>query len=114
MITPAGTDCPYYYEDFNRGRETQECRLIERTPNGGVYSTDLCSKCPVPRIVRANACPKMVLEARVHSRFFGLQRMVEVTAFCTRSMSEVEEPEIGCGQCHLEFEGFPVAPSEDS
>jgi hypothetical protein len=40
--------------------------------------------------------------------------MVEVTAFCTRSMSEVEEPEIGCGQCHLEFEGFPVAPSEDS
>ena len=79
-----------------------------------MYSSDLCFKCPVPGIVRANACSKMVLEARVRSRFFGLQRYVEVNAFCTRSMSDVKEPEIGCGQCHLEFEGFPIAPSEDA
>lgn len=114
MITPAGTECPYYYEDFHRGRETQECRLIERTPDGGTYSTDLCTHCPVPGIVRANACSNMVLEARIQSRFFGLQRSVNVTAFCTRTTREVAEPHIGCGECHLEFEGFPIAPSEEN
>ena len=25
MRTPANTECPYYYEDFYRGRSAQEC-----------------------------------------------------------------------------------------
>ena len=106
MITPAGSDCPYYYEDFNRGRALQECRLIERTPNGGSYSPDLCANCRVPRIVLANACPHMILEARVGSSFLGLKKKVEVSAFCTRSEADVKEPEIGCGQCHLDLPAF--------
>jgi hypothetical protein len=113
MITPAGTDCPFYYEDFHRGREWQECRLIDRTPHGGNYTPDLCSKCTVPDIVRANACPKLVLEARVRKGFLGFMRKVDVSAYCTRSMQEVEEPQIGCGQCHLEFPTF-ITSSEDT
>ncbi|MGD2057919.1 MAG: hypothetical protein PVF85_04320 [Anaerolineales bacterium] len=113
MITPAGTECPFYYEDFHRGRERQECRLIERTPNGGTYTPDLCSKCPVPSIVRANACPNMVLEARVKKSLLGIRRKVEVSAYCTRVMEQVEEPQIGCGQCHLEFPDF-ITSSEDT
>lgn len=103
MRTPAGTECPYYYQDFHRGRAIQECRLIERTPHGGNYTPDLCSKCRVPRIVLANACKSLILEARVNSGFFGLRRRVDVNAMCTRMLENVPEPEIGCGQCHLEL-----------
>ena len=106
MRTPAGTECPFYYQDFHRGRSIQECRLIERTRNGGTYSPNLCNKCRVPRIVRANACKNLILEARVSSKFLGLRRSVKVTAMCTRSLENVVEPEIGCGQCHLDLPEF--------
>ncbi len=51
----------------------------------------------------ANACKSMVLEARVVSSFLGLRRRVEVSAMCTRTLENVPEPEMGCGQCHLEL-----------
>jgi hypothetical protein len=103
MRTPAGTECPFYYADFHRGREKQACRLIERTPGGGQWTPDLCSRCSIPRIVLANACPNMVLEARAKSGIFGIGKGVEVSAHCTRSLQDVAEPEIGCGQCHLDL-----------
>lgn len=113
MITPAGTECPYYYEDYHRGRDRQECRLIDRTPDSGTYTPDLCAKCPVPGIVRANACPNLVLEARANKRLLGFMRGVDISAYCTRSKQNVEEPQIGCGQCHLEFPNY-VTTSEDT
>jgi hypothetical protein len=113
MRTPAGTECLYYYQDFHRGRTRQECRLIDRTPSGGTYTPDLCARCRVPRILMANACPHMVLEARVISAFLGLRRRVEVSASCTRSLQVVEEPEIGCGQCHLDAPQF-ITPEADA
>jgi len=106
MLTPAGTECPFYYADFHRGREKQACRLIERTQGGGNWTPDLCGRCSVPRILLANACPNMVLEARVKSGFLGLGRGVEVSAHCLRSLQEVSEPEIGCGQCHIDTPGL--------
>jgi hypothetical protein len=112
MITPAGTECPFYYEDFQRGRHQQECRLIDRTPGGGMYSPDLCSQCLVPRILLANACPDMVLEARVVSGFLGLHRRVRVSAFCTKSLEDVKEPEIGCSQCHRDIPTFSLSPED--
>ena len=103
MRTPAGTECPFYFEDFHRGRERQECRLIDRTPHSGQWEPSLCQKCPVPGIVRANACPHMVLELRVKSRLLGLGKQLEVSAMCTRSLEDVEEPHIGCGSCHIDI-----------
>ena len=103
MRTPAGTECPFYYADFHRGREKQVCRLIERNPEGGRWEPDLCARCPVPRILLANACPHMVLEGSVKRGVLGIGRRVDVSAYCLRSMQDVPEPEIGCGQCHLDL-----------
>jgi hypothetical protein len=101
MLTPAGTECPFYYADFHRGRQRQECRLVARTPGGGRWAPDLCARCRVPAIHVANACPNLVLEARVQPGVLGLGRGVRVSAVCTRSGGPVTEPEIGCGQCHI-------------
>ena len=102
MRTPAGSECPYYYEDFFRGRSKQECRLIKRNRRSRPWEPELCARCPVPEILRANACPNMVLEARVVRRWFGLVHRVEVYAVCTKHEVEVDDPYVGCGHCHPE------------
>jgi len=109
MRTPTGTECYYYYEDFHRGRNVQECRLISHTQNGDTFTPDLCAQCRVPQILMANACPNMILEARATSRLFGLYKRVQVTANCTRTREVVDEPEIGCGQCHLPLPSFEIS-----
>jgi hypothetical protein len=106
MQTPAGTECPHYYADFQRGRHRQECRLIDRTPNGGRWAPDLCSRCPVPRIVLANACPHMILEGRVRAGILGFGRRVEVNASCAKSLETGFAPEIGCSECHQDLDGI--------
>ena len=108
MITPAGTECRYYYEDFYRGRQKQECRLIAQNPRSEPWRPELCRTCPVPGILRANACPHMVLEGRVEKRLLGLRRQVAVEAVCSKHLVEVEEPHVGCGHCHEERAGAPI------
>lgn len=100
MRTPAGQECRFYYEDFYRGSSTQECRLIAANPRSERWEPGLCARCPVPGILRANACPNMVLEGRVARRWFGLVRRVEVYAVCTERAVEVHDPYVGCGHCH--------------
>src|SRR3970282_2850958 len=98
MRTPAGSECPHYFEDFHRGRNRQECRLSDQPPRGGTWAPDLCGKCRVPRIVMANACPNLVLEARVRPGLLGLLgRGGEVSASCRHTLAPVEVPEVGCG-----------------
>ena len=112
MITPAGKECPWYYQDFHRGRAIQECRLIEKTPDGGSYSPSLCGSCAVPGIIMANACENLVLEARASRGILGIGKRVNISAFCTRSHEDVPEPQIGCGQCHTDFPTFEISPDE--
>jgi hypothetical protein len=100
LRTPAGSECPHYFEDFHRGRNRQECRLIARNPRSGPWQPELCAACSVPRIVQANACPNLVLRAQVRPGMLGLGRKVEVSAECLLSLGSVAEPEIGCGHCH--------------
>lgn len=102
MITPAGVECRYYYADYFRGRERQECRLIAQNPRSEPWRPELCSTCPVPGILRANASPHLVLEGTVKKRFLGLVRRVEVEAICSKHLTEVPEPHVGCGQCREE------------
>lgn len=108
MRTPAGTECPFYYADFHRGRQRQECRLVARTPGGGRWAPDLCARCRVPAIHRANACPHLVLEARVRAGLLGLGRGIDITSSCTKSGGPVAVPEVGCGLCHAP----PLIPPE--
>lgn len=104
MRTLAGEECKFYYEDFNRGRETQVCRLIERNPGSSAWQASLCKTCPVPAILRANACPNMSLQAQVGRRWLILKQ-VEVQAFCSLAGGTVAEPMVGCGRCHELAEG---------
>lgn len=102
MRTPAGTECRFYYEDFMRGRATQECRLIASNPHSKSWRPSLCKTCPVPDILRANGCAHMTLEAWVGTRWLVLPQ-VRVRAFCNLSQQEVAEPMIGCGRCQEEW-----------
>lgn len=100
MRTPAGFECKYFYGNYFRGRKQEECRLIGNAPPPGHWTPDLCQKCPVPGILRANACEHMELKGRVKRSLLGIIRKVEVSAHCTQSQQAVAEPHVGCGQCH--------------
>lgn len=100
MKTPFGRECKYYYSDYARGRETEECRLLENSPNGERWFSALCQTCPVPDILMANQCPHMHLYGAVRRTMLGLSRRVEVEAFCDAYLVEVSEPRVGCGHCH--------------
>ncbi len=102
MITPAGQECRYYYADYFRGREREECRLIEQNRASEPWRPALCKGCPVPGILRANACPNLALEGTVKKGLLGLSRRVEVSAVCTKYLVDVPEPRVGCGHCHEE------------
>ena len=105
MKTPAGTECRYFYGDYRRGRNHEECRLVEGHVGAENWNSGLCKSCPVPNILRANACPNLMLEGKVNNGILGIGRRVTVSAYCTLSQTVVTEPEIGCGQCHpLPFE----------
>jgi hypothetical protein len=100
MQTPFGFECKFFYSDYFRGRNIEECRLVGHEPPPHNWTVDICKTCPVPGILRANACPYMVLEGAVERTFLGLRRRMRVSAFCEKSQRVVKEPYIGCGICH--------------
>jgi len=96
MRTPAGTECKYFYGDYYRGRQREECRLL-----GSPWTRDLCRTCPVPGIGLANACEHMRLRGEVKRPLGALfQRRVRVAAFCEQTDRSGFDPHIGCGECH--------------
>jgi hypothetical protein len=100
MRTPAGFECKYFYGNYFRGKKDEECRLIGNAPAPHHWTPDLCRVCPVPEILRANACQNMELRAQARRTLLGLIKKVEVTAYCNKVNQMVTEPHIGCGQCH--------------
>ncbi|MBI5653889.1 MAG: hypothetical protein HZC40_26090 [Chloroflexi bacterium] len=101
MKTPAGKECKYYYADYHRGRNTQECRLLQANPASAAWKPALCQSCAVPGILIANACPNLALRARVGKSFFGLLQKIEIEAACREYRVGVKKPHVGCGKCHL-------------
>jgi len=101
MRTPAGTECRYFYGNYFRGKNQEECRLIGNQPPPGDWNRNLCQTCPVPEILLANACEFLQLRGKVARPFSaGFQRRVQITAFCEKTKRHVSEPHIGCGECH--------------
>ena len=103
MRVPDGRFCPYYHVDRDRWHEgPSRCNLLPREDLSH-WHEGLCASCPVPDILRANACPRMHLRLRLRAAFFR-RRKFEVRAFCEVG-GEVADPYVGCGQCHgpLEF-----------
>ena len=100
MRTPYGMECKYFYGNYFRGRKQEVCRLIGNVPPPHQWESKLCRTCPVPRILLANECENMVLSGTVENKLLGLKKQVEIKAYCEKSQQVVEQPEIGCGQCH--------------
>ena len=100
MRTPAGTECTFFEGDYYRGRNREYCRLIGTAAPPRDWTRDLCKKCPVPGIQRANACQYLTLTAKVSPGVLGLGRRVAVQAYCQKAGKAVDEPHVGCGICH--------------
>ena len=99
MRTPAGKECIYFYGDYYRGRNQEECRLLQAA--GERWAPNLCETCPVPGIQLANACKFQQLRGSVIRPLSAMfQRRVQVSAFCEKTKRHVSEPHVGCGECH--------------
>ena len=106
MITPAGTECRFYYSDYHRGHSEEECRLLQLNPRSKSWKPSDCSRCPVPEILQANSSPDLVLEATVKEGMMGMNRRVELKAFCSRHLVDVPKPQVGCPECAKEKPGL--------
>ena len=112
MRTPYGVECRFYYEDYMRGRAMQECRLIAGNSQSGVWKPRLCKSCPVPAILRANACPNMLLEGHIVRRWLVIEQ-VQVGAYCRLAGAKVDDPMVGCGRCHEDrWQDIVVGPPD--
>jgi hypothetical protein len=112
MKTPAGQECRYYYEDFHRGRNKQECRLLKNAP-GPKWKPSDCTNCPVPDILWANASKTMVLEGHIQPGILGIGRRVVVKAFCSKHEVEIPDPHVGCELCAAERLDLSIFPESD-
>jgi hypothetical protein len=108
MRTPAGKECRYYYEDFHRGRNLQECRLIKENPESLPWRPSYCARCSVPEILNANASPTLELKLTVKPVLLGLGRRLEIEASCLKHHCVIEDPHVGCPQCNAERPGLDV------
>ena len=111
MRTPAGKECSYFYGNYFRGRNQEECRLLESASPPVAWKRELCFSCPVPNIQLANTCTYMVLIPKLVRKIpFGKQE-VRVRTYCRKTERSGFDPHIGCGECHklpIEFEEGPI------
>ncbi len=102
MLTPAGTDCKYYYQDFMRGRSQQECRLVKFNQHSAEWRPKDCTGCPVPTILQNNLNPNMVLEGSINKGVIGFGRKITVKAVCSKHLIDIPDPNVGCPECRKE------------
>ena len=106
MQNLAGRECHFYYEDYHRGNDVQECRLIDNNVESAPWKPKDCATCPVPSILQANSSPDLVLKGSVAKGFLGINRHVHVDAFCSLHLIDVPKPQVGCPQCALDKPGL--------
>lgn len=111
MLNPFGQECRFFYGDYYRGRQHEECRLLD--VHNLRWQPYLCKKCPIPEILQANACEHMQFHPRLFRPFLIMRPQVEITVTCNKCQCDVEEPRIGCGQCHPMLDVFVVGTNEN-
>jgi hypothetical protein len=104
--TPAGKECRFYYQDFNRGRNVQECRLIKGNPDSLPWRPNDCERCPVPAILNANASPDLELTLTKLPVILGLGRKLVVNATCLKHHIAIDDPFVGCPKCNADRGGL--------
>ncbi|MCJ7716002.1 MAG: hypothetical protein MUO54_05725 [Anaerolineales bacterium] len=100
MKTPAGFECRYFFGDYHRGKNREECRLLDSASPPLAWQAKLCDNCPVPDILRANSCEHMRLIPELKRLFSLLPQQVHVKAYCIKTQKDIRVPQIGCGECH--------------
>ncbi len=110
MITPAGSECRFFYGDYYRGRNHEECRLLAGA--GLEWRPYMCERCPVPDIIQANACEHLRFHPRLERPLLIGKPQVKVSASCVKCDCAVDQPRIGCGQCHPLLDVFVVNPDD--
>ena len=90
--------CLYFYGDYFRGQEKEDCRLLAASPqNSRPWKRSHCDTCPVPALLIASNSRDLLLEAAVQRKF--LREQVEVTfAVCAKHMLELDDPHY-CPKC---------------
>lgn len=101
MITPAGAECTFYYEDFQRGASLQECR-VQKHPRSADWQPSDCGRCAIPGILAANGSPYLDLRITIRTGLLGIGRRVDVEAWCTRHGLIVGDPHVGCPGCNAQ------------
>jgi hypothetical protein len=107
MRTPAGTECKYYYEDFHRGRDVQECRC-PKDAQSSLWQTKICAVCPVPAILSANASPHLEITINIRQTLLGFGRRVTYSTWCLLHEIPIDDPKIGCTECNKERPGLDL------
>ncbi len=101
MITPAGSECGFYYEDFQRGANRQECRAA-KAPRSAPWRPDVCKGCPVPSILAANGSRSLELRILIGRKKLRFGPGVTVEAWCALHGPIVGDPHVGCAECNAE------------
>jgi hypothetical protein len=101
VITPAQSECPYYYEDFARGASRQECR-IQKDPRTAPWQPSDCARCAVPGIIAANGSPHLELRINIRTGVLGVGGRVLVEAWCGLHGPIAGDPHVGCPVCNAE------------
>ena len=99
MQTPAGKECPHYYQDFHRGREIMECRLVKNNRDSLPWRPQDCARCEVPEMLRANASEDMQLKLTIRAIWFRFGRQMRIEAHCERHDIPIDNPYVGCPMC---------------
>jgi len=100
MRTPAGKECRFFYGNYHRGREIEECRLLQDASPPLAWKAELCSTCPVPEILMNNACEHLILVPSLVRPFPFIKQGVQVKPYCLKNQRSGFDPNIGCGECH--------------
>ncbi|MEA4812068.1 MAG: hypothetical protein VB108_05830 [Anaerolineaceae bacterium] len=98
MKTPFGRECKFFYGDYYRGRNLEECRALSAADKPK-WQVDLCKACPMPQILANNACPNLMLSVTINKPFLGKQKTL-VKAWCSQIHTAVKDPNVGCPVCH--------------
>jgi hypothetical protein len=94
-------NCRYFYGDYFRGKNREECRLVGANPNNArPWRRKLCDSCPVPALLLTSNCGDLLLEGEVRRKL--LRDGVAVTfAVCAKHLVELSDPRF-CPHCAAE------------
>lgn len=94
-------NCRYFFGDYHRGKNKEECRLLDANPNNQrPWHRSLCDRCPVPALIVESNSRELMLEAEVRRRFLR-ENVVVTFAVCARHMTELDDAR-HCPMCARE------------